>query len=263
MRPRRDVRALCSMLACALLGCTHDFSGFHFLEKPPVVDKTPAAPGDAGSNAQPSDAAVRVFDAATGPGTPADAAKPSATPDAGNNPKPLDDSGMLTAPRDAGAIHMDADAGDDRDAHVPTDAEQCRSTWADKRLSDLACTQCACDQCTSPSLDCLSRGTTENRTLCTNLVACALAHGCHDWDCYCSTNGCRMGMGAPDGPCVGAMNAAAGGERDRVLAVHQQNDPNQPLVRAVRAIGCTTGQSRSAVGGMMTGKCSACARQPN
>jgi hypothetical protein len=56
------------------------------------------------------------------------------------------------------------------------------------------------------------------------------------------------------------MNAAAGGERERVLAVHQANDPNQPLVRAVRAIGCATGQSRTAVGGMMTAKCSVCGR---
>jgi hypothetical protein len=52
------------------------------------------------------------------------------------------------------------------------------------------------------------------------------------------------------------MEAAAGGGRNQVFAVHQANDPNQPLVRAVRAIGCTTGQSRGAVGGMMSGKCS-------
>jgi hypothetical protein len=67
-----------------------------------------------------------------------------------------------------------------------------------------------------------------------------------------------MGNGTPDGPCVAEMNAAAGGDRAQVLAAHQANDPNQPLVRAVRAIGCATGQSRTAVGGMMTGKCSVC-----
>jgi hypothetical protein len=254
MRAGPELRMLCGVLACALLGCTHDFSSFHFSDKQPVADKTL----DASSDAQPFDAGMAMLDAAL-----RDAGKPSATPDAAK-PKDL---GSDAAPRDAGVMPMDGDAGDERDAHVPmrapTDSEQCLSAWQDHSLSDLSCAECACEQCTSPSLDCLSRGTAESRALCADLLVCALAHGCHDWDCYCKSNGCRAGMSAPDGPCVGAMNAAAGGARDQVLAVHQQNDPNQPLVRAVRAIGCTTGQARSAVGGMMTGKCSACERQPN
>jgi hypothetical protein len=262
MRAGRELWVVCGVLACALLGCTHDFSGFHFADKQPITDKAPDATSDAGSDSQPSDAEA-MFDAATSPGAHSDAGKPSAAPDAAKPKDPVSDA----APRDAGPVSIDGDAGDERDAHVPmhvpTDTEQCLSAWQDHSLSDLSCAECACDQCTSPSLDCLSRGTAESRALCTDLLACALAHGCHDWDCYCKSNGCRAGMGTPDGPCVGPMNAAAGGARDQVLAVHQQNDPNQPLVRAVRAIGCTTGQARSAVGGMMTGKCSACERQPN
>lgn len=264
MRHARAGRALSCVLAWLLLGCTHDFSSFTFSDQQPATDHTPISASDAATPVQPSDAGSQLFDgaadASAAPGAPdAQVAVPAvATPDAGESPSPSADAGHATPPADASLRAPDSDAGADRDAHVPTEAEQCVATWSDDQLSDLSCAQCACQQCTSPTLDCLSRGSADERALCTSLFACALDHGCHDWDCYCTTMSCRMGNGTPDGPCVAQMNAAAGGERERVLAVHQANDPNQPLVRAVRAIGCATGQSRTAVGGMMTAKCSVC-----
>jgi hypothetical protein len=269
-------RALPCLMACMLLSCTHDFSSFTFSDKLPASDHTPWVGGDSGSFVQPLDADEPRIDAAAHTSSTPDAAAaqdampPAALSDAGESLSSSSDAGRSTPPADASPGTADSDAGEDQDAHVPTlmpplhvptDAEQCVATWSADQFSDLACTQCACDQCTSPTLDCLSRGSDEERSLCTSLFACALNHGCHDWDCYCTTMSCRMGNSAPDGPCVAQMDAAAGGKREQVVAVHQANDPNQALVRAVRAIGCATGQSRSAVGGMMTGKCSVCARE--
>ncbi|HEY2734959.1 MAG TPA: hypothetical protein VGI70_13280 [Polyangiales bacterium] len=264
------VRALTYLLGLAAISCTNDFSNFGFATSAPEPGRD--------SGAATSGATATTFDAAPaadsgGPDSAADSGGPETAADSGRSSGEQAGAGRATdaatkAPSDApdaaseAGASRDADMSIDDDAgrndaapptHVPTDAERCVIDWNDRMLL-ASCASCACGQCTSPALDCLARGSAGENALCGDLLACALTHHCHDWDCYCSSQGCR-GDQTAGGPCVAEMEAAAGGGFDRVLAVHQANDPNQPLVRAVRAIGCTTGQSRSAVGGMMSGKC--------
>jgi hypothetical protein len=121
------------------------------------------------------------------------------------------------------------------------------------------CRDCACDHCAEVVLSCLADDDEDGNPLCAAFLRCALVVGCHDWDCYCDSSSCLASVGVVgDGPCVSEMNAAAGGTKDHaaVRAAHLANDSTSPLVRAVQAIGCSSGEpSGSAVGGIKTGMC--------
>jgi hypothetical protein len=148
------------------------------------------------------------------------------------------------------------------DAGPPTDEEQCSSAYPMLLDDRAACRSCTCEQCTDPALDCLMRADAYERTACTELWKCAIANNCHDWDCYCSSQRCRMTPSAPgDGPCFMQMEMAAGGDREAVNAAHLNDDPKNPLVRAIRAIGCSVGTPAGSVGGMIAPMCQdSCAR---
>jgi hypothetical protein len=261
---RASARGTTQWLAAtlSLCACTHDFSSFRFGEPAPVT-RDDAGGLEAGTPSVPDAAEVRMTQSVPPVPSASDAgaadARMSDAIDARMSDA-IDAQTVVTAPKPDAATKPDASNEGD-DAQVPSGAEQCSQAWTAFDPSVPACGACACTQCESPVLDCLSRGTTNARALCSRLFACALAHKCHDWDCYCSSARC-MSMPNPvgDGPCAEEMAAAAGG-RDQVSAVHRANDPNQPLVRAVRAIGCNVGVPFGSVSGNMTGKCvSTCTR---
>ena len=255
--------------------CTRDFSRFHFQNPRDGGSSTPAF--DSGMD---SEVAENMIDGAARDGMPEDA-RMSVDPQGGTGGTAPKDAGPMTMPKDASKPPIDArmpDPDDDArvsedaqvpvdaqmpdaqkpDAHMPNDMLKCSDSY--RALSDSRddCRACTCNRCTTVALDCLAIDNAYERAACTNLWACAIEHGCRDWDCYCSTSACRLTMTAPgDGPCVSAMNDAAGGTREKVNAAHQANDPDSPLVRAIRAIGCTVGIPSSAVGGPITEQCKA------
>jgi hypothetical protein len=164
-----------------------------------------------------------------------------------------DDAGPMP---EGGSSSMQPDAG------PPTEEDQCNAAYP-MLLDDRAtCRSCTCGQCTDPALDCLMRADAYERTACTELWKCAIANNCHDWDCYCKSQRCRMTPSAPgDGPCFMQMEMAAGGDREAVNAAHLNDDPKNPLVRAIRAIGCSVGTPAGSVGGMIAPMCQdSCAR---
>jgi len=244
-------------LACApLLACRNDFSSFRFAEAEPVKPRAPAPADGSISDSVVTRAAPRADSDATlvlMTEPPGEVAADAAVSDA--NVSQLRDSSMpVPSPADS-AIPAAPDAAHDNDAQLPSDMLLCSEAWNAAQAGAAACRDCACAVCTDPIRACLSGGTEAERALCTALFLCARQHKCHDWDCYCSSSRCYVTPSEPgDGPCATEMGAAAGGH-DHVSAVHRDNDPNQPLVKAVRAIGCSVGVPRGSVGGTITGKC--------
>ena len=290
-RPRMFGCSVSSAALCALVGlcaCTHDFSSFRFVEAEPsqphdaATTSTSAAPtsdaptSDAPtSDAPTSDASTHDASATSTSRAGSDAAlepaKPPAahdgavavdqTPDSSSGDAHVSqalDTGAVTpnpAPPVVDAGSMPPPSSADDDAQVPTPGSECSNAWNAFEPAAVSCGACACAQCETPVLNCLNRGTAQERAACAGALACALAHKCHDWDCYCATMRCYTMPSLPgDGPCSEEFAAAAGGH-DHVSEVHRLNDPNQPLVKAVRAIGCSWGTPFGSVGGMMTGKC--------
>jgi hypothetical protein len=260
----RALTALSRATFCALLvACNADFSRFHFGE--PAAERPEACMSVIDSDASTHDAGRRLTRDAAQDAKIDDAStltSHDAAPTAHDAALSRADASILAERLDAQMIAKDAGQQADDDAQVAVDDVQCRDVWAATFPTRLACGGCACAECTSPVLDCLSRADSQDRTLCTSLLKCAQTNGCHDWDCYCSTDQCLTDPTvAGDGPCAQQMEAAAGGGHDQVLAEHRANDPNRPLVRAVRANGCTIGTPRGSVGGGMVAKCPAdCAR---
>lgn len=275
-RTRVYARVLLGLGLSLSAACTKDFSRFHF-QNSRDGGSTPTF--DSGMDAEVSQ---NVIDAMPQDGKHEDS-QMSVEPQAGSGGEAPKDSGATMMPKDASKppvdartpMTMDDDARVSEDAQTPMDAtmpdaqtrpdaqmpdEMLRCSEAYRSLADARddCRACTCNRCTNAALDCLVGDNAYDRAACTNLWACAIQHGCRDWDCYCSTSMCRLTMTAQgDGPCVTAMNEAAGGTREKVNAAHQANDPHSPLVRAIRAIGCTVGIPSSAVGGPITEQCKA------
>jgi hypothetical protein len=261
---------LCSVGLCA---CTHDFGTFHFdaadggNKRSSVVrggSKSDAAalpmsgragsggssdaglvgPSDADTHAAAMDASDRrASDAAVRPSADA-AADTGVVADTGNGPH---DAGV--AP-DTG---MASDAGVRDDAAV----EMCSAAWSSTSLPLSACSTCACASCTDPVTACLTVGTALEAQHCTDVFVCAVEHDCKDWACYCTNTKCGAPNASGDGACVAQMEAAAGGKRVQVMAVQTAGDPNEPLVRAMTAIGCVLGLDPHSPGGPKAGQCDA------
>jgi hypothetical protein len=245
------------LLAALLMSCRNDFSSFRFAETEPSRVREASAPDDsaldafvAANNDAASDrtvaivgsdaaASVAAAGAAANDASPANTA-PIAAPDAG--PAMADSSPPLS------------DAMADANVGVPPETLQCTNAWNAAHLPGTACRGCACDACVGTVLSCLTSGTPQDRAACAAVYACALQHHCHDWDCYCTSSRCAMPSEPGDGPCATEIALAAGGH-DHVSAVHRDNNPTQPLVKAVRAIGCSIGVPRGSVGGLVIAQC--------
>lgn len=278
MRDQR-VEALLGFALLFTSACTKDFSRFHF--QTGQRDGGIVQSFDSGMDADR--VGENHVDAAT-PDSAHPDAQMSVDPTAGSGGDAPKDSGLSTPPKDAGKPAGDAtmpmtpdddarvtedaqtpldasmppDAATRVDAQIPDQTQQCGDAYGSLDDARTDCRSCTCDRCTTVALDCLVGANAYDRAACTNLWACAIKHGCRDWDCYCSSSMCRLTMTAVgDGPCVTQMNEAAGGTREMVNAAHQANDPHSPLVRAVRAIGCTVGIPGNAVGGPITEQCKA------
>jgi hypothetical protein len=168
-------------------------------------------------------------------------------------------SGSHQPAADGGVV--DEDAGHvDAGSMTPHDTLLCLEPNADLDQLPPTCRNCACDACAEPFLGCLADSDNDGNPVCADLLRCALLNGCHDMDCYCRsssfacfTNSSVVG----DGPCVDEMNEAAGGTKDHasVRAAHTANDQQSPLVRAVLAIGCSSGEPTGALGGAKPGMC--------
>jgi hypothetical protein len=262
------------MLAAA---CTKDFSRFHFqagqrdaggvhgFDSGMDADLLPnELDGSNDGTHQDSQMSVDPNAGAGGDG-PKDSGPMTSANDGG---KPPSDASMPMTPDDDARVSEDAqtpidasmppDAQTRPDAQMPNEMQQCNDGYHSLADDRSDCRACTCDRCTTVALDCLVGANAYDRATCTNLWACAIKNDCRDWDCYCSTPMCRLTPTAVgDGPCVTQMNEAAGGTREMVNAAHQANDPHSPLVRAVRALGCTVGISNTAVGGPITEQCKA------
>lgn len=275
------------LLGVALSGaCTKDFSRFQFRDAPNTKpDLRGGAPGSsAGSGGsegvlgrnQIAGASGKAAAGANGAGRGAIIRMDG---DAGVSAR----GGMSAAQGGSSAgrkalAPMDEDAGMHPDAQMPMDAslprvdasqppvdagptvEQQCTTSAARELADLAsgCTSCACGACAASVLPCLEQGDSVYERPCRDLLKCAVSHGCHDWDCYCSTPDCRADdADQGDGPCVEEMNAAAGTSRDRaaVNAAHAEKDPSNPLTMAIKATTCMLGSEHGSVSGACETTC--------
>lgn len=266
-RVRQLLVLLCSI---GLLACTRDFGKFEF-DSPDSGHKKNSRTADGG----PGDAAAP----ASGGGGSGGTSSPNHRHDAGHGTASTDGGKEQT--RDAATHNMDAAAVLDTgtsadtgttpmdaatgtpdaapDTSVPDDAAigMCSSAWTSASLSANACSTCACGSCTDPVTACLTGGTTAEAQLCIDVFACALQNDCKDWDCYCNEQKCGAPQKSGDGPCAAQMDAAANGQRSEVMAIRQAGDPNQPLVRAMNAIGCVLGLDPNSPGGPKAGQCDA------
>jgi hypothetical protein len=159
--------------------------------------------------------------------------------------------------KDAAAVTPDA--GVVVDAAAPDDAAvaMCSAAWSSTSLSLSACSTCACASCADPVTACLSVGTALEAQHCTDVFVCAVQHDCKGWDCYCTNTKCGAPNASGEGPCVAQIEAAAGGKRVQVMSIEQAGDPNEPLVRAMNAIGCVLGLDSHSPGGPKAGQCDA------
>jgi hypothetical protein len=265
------------LLGIALLGaCTKDFSRFQFRDLPPVVKVETG--GSAGNATQAGSGATlgrnQIGGASSKPtggsgGSQATGGRSgNARMDGGTS---LASGGRAAAQAGSAAGRVasggDEDAGTQLDAQMPFDAsqpppdagpsleQQCVSS-AGRELAEIAsgCTNCACGACAASVLPCLEKGESIYDRPCRELLKCAVNHGCHDWDCYCSDETCRMNPEEEgNGPCVEEMNAAAGESLDRaaVNAAHSAKDPSNPMTMALKATVCMLGSEH----GSATGTC--------
>lgn len=254
-------------LLCALhLGaCTKDFGVFDFGAVDGGGTHSAAVKGegaadaavsalDGGSNtgaadsgrAQPDAQPIEVAPADAGLSQQSDAAAPTVgTNDAGGT--------------DAAVTVLDAAVAADGGS-IPVDPKvaACAQVWSSNTaLPTSQCSTCACAMCADPVNACLASGPALEVMQCSAVFACAVAHDCKDWDCYCATANCRAPAESGDGPCVAEMEAAAGGSRARVMSIRQAGDPTEPLVRAMNAIGCVLGLHANSPGGPKVGECDA------
>lgn len=266
-----------------IVGCTKDFSRFQFRDAPPAVKQETAGTAGNASRAGSESALGRTEIGGT-TAKPMAGASGSATGGRLGGNSQMDAGAAkagtaATSSTQAGAGGRgavgpaDEDAGMQPDAQMPIDAsqpppppdagpsiEQQCSTSATRELEDLdlGCTNCACSSCAASVLPCLEQGDSIYDRPCRDLLKCAATHGCHDWDCYCSTSGCRSNSEADgNGPCFEEMNAAAGDTRDRaaVNAAHSAKDPSNPMIMAIKATSCMLGAEHGSVMGACESAC--------
>jgi hypothetical protein len=270
MRAAAGLRAL--LLGALLCACTKDFSRFKFRDLPPlpriqdagvtfVADANsgaPLAPNRVDGGAQGGDRAAAAGRSGASAGGPAGGAGGVAGPASATGGRPAGDE-------DAGAPHdaaMPRDAASQPSTPVdagPTTEQQCLD-GAHRELADITdgCTSCACDQCATSTLACVSQGDSVYDQRCSDLLKCALRNGCRDWDCYCKTTACRTSPDAEAaGPCVTEMNLAAGDSQDHaaVIAAHAPGAVASALTLAVTATTCISGAPRSGSSPAVAGRC--------
>jgi len=264
------------LLGLALLGgCTKDFSRFQFRDLPPAAKAETGGSAGNATKAGSGGGMLSRNQIGGAPSKPVAGVSGSHTAGRGGNARMDGGAGLASggkAANQAGAgagrvAAGDEDAGMQLDAQMPLDAsqpprdagptleQQCVSS-AGRELADIpgACSNCACNACAASVLPCLEKGDSIYDRPCRDLLKCAVNHGCHDWDCYCSSQTCRMNADEEgDGPCVEEMNAAAGASLDRaaVSAARTDEDPNNPLTMALKATTCMLGSER----GSVTGAC--------
>jgi hypothetical protein len=269
-----------------LAGCTQDFGAFEFAgdgseqASGPLPSRTGGAhdgamggrgseghAGDAGTSGEDLDADSAPLDGTNGSsmmtdrdGAPDTSLDPAEGGAAGAAGAEGGDAGhgedSEAGAGGGGGSSGEADAGGgDAGAGEPVDAELCHDAWADAEVGSTTCADCACEACAEPVWSCLTTGSTNAQALCHAVLACAIAQGCRDWDCYCASPQCGSPSASGDGPCAAEMNAAAFGTRDEVSSIISSHNPAEPLVRAHDAIRCVIGIARRSTGGPLAGAC--------
>lgn len=164
-------------------------------------------------------------------------------------------AGSVALPSEEPGEPPDAGTPADTDAQItmppppppqPTTQEVCVTAVDTLREQPSGCSGCTCERCQDAALDCLVRGSEQENALCRAVWQCAIRSGCRDWDCYCKDQNLRCTNTTSevgDGPCAEEMNAAALGGRLEVNDAHMEFDLHAelPLVRALKARGCTVG----------------------
>jgi hypothetical protein len=259
MRERWRVFSLLLPLWAAS-ACTQDFSAFHFDQSrsrnPATV--TPDG-GTAGKSADQTTSGIGSGQPTPIPtGTRGDAGKPAVpaiSGDAGGGSRPPID---MTMP-DSNMPQPEPDAAMDDDAGVPAElvSQQCVAEWPRQQGDGPLCRLCACSACDEPILDCLNRGDEHQRSLCRDVLMCALRNHCQARDCYCDNDGCGAPSASGNGACAAEIDAASGGKRSKFTSVRNAIPPNldEPLVRAIQAIACLYGTDDTMAGPPVTESC--------
>jgi hypothetical protein len=247
---RRASLRLLLTLWLAASGCTRDFSAFRFDDSGSERDDSAASGagrGGAGSGGAPADAQAEGGPIGGQGGGDSGAAGRGGM-GAGGAP---DSSAGNGGSDDAGADEPDVDA------EVESAGLQCETRWNEDLGVSPACRECSCDRCAQPVIDCVTLGDERERQLCETVFLCAMENACQDYSCYCATTGCNNPSASGDGPCAQAMDQAAGGNRAEVDKLRGADPPDyeQPLMRAVRAIGCVLGVHTMSPGPSEPGQC--------
>lgn len=252
MHGSKFAMAIVSVCVWLAAGCTDDFSRYKFTAQ--SGHDGGVRSGGAGVDAQAANEQLDAQMPAEGAGVGGGTSNPDASVQQPHDAGPQNSGGRTAMPPHAGKpsqqLPDDVDAQTpDRDAEVvgvdagpPSDEVMCREALETLGEQTSACSECSCQACLEPALDCLVRGDDGARARCAAVWSCAVRSGCHDWDCYCESARCLNTPSADgDGPCAVEMNAAAGGGRAQVNDAHFDHDLGTPLMRAVEARGCTVG----------------------
>jgi hypothetical protein len=246
--------ALLASLALPLLaGCTHDFGSFSYRDD---GGASTVAASQAGSDAGGPQSPDVARDGSLAQ------SRPDAAPHDGG--RETIDAGGASMPDAGGAV---TDASDTADAADATDAAAdagtippspetmvCREVLQANGGSE-SCASCSCGSCAGEVASCLGSTDGDADPLCAAVVSCAIQNDCQFWSCYCRTPQCARTAPTGDGPCVAAIEAAAGGAKAVVMAKWASTDLADPLVRARNLVACTLGLDAQHPLGPINGQC--------
>ena len=254
--PLTLIASLALLVLPVLAACTRDFGSFSYRDD---GGASTAAGSQAGS-----DAGRQQSPNVAGDGGPAQPGPDAAARDGGRVPP--GDGGTFVpgadgAVTDAGEIADAADAAAAADAAVdagntPLSPETmaCRDV-VQANAGGESCASCSCGSCAGEVASCLGSNDGDADPLCAAVVSCAIQNDCRFWGCYCRTPQCARTSPTGDGPCVAAIEAAAGGAKAVVMAKWASTDLADPLVRARNLIACTLGLDAQHPLGPITGQC--------
>lgn len=99
-----------------------------------------------------------------------------------------------------------------------------------------ACAQCICTKCSTQVATCYASGEATKDQQCAQIEACAEQNHCVGDACYCGSDLLCL---APTGPCVSAIQTAAG-STDSLDVSSAKSDPQSPVSRASDLTTCAS-----------------------
>jgi hypothetical protein len=192
---------------------------------PDIPMGNPAARPDAGLGAVDAGGGIKPVDA--GSGAPHDAAAPIDS----STPKPPD-----------AAVAADTGTPHPPDATTPS-GQTCSTTPA--YATPDACSKCICAKCSSQIAACYASSTA---SLCGPVQECAQSNHCTGEACYCANDIALICALGPSGPCIDAIQSAAGPGSGPIEVQTARDTAGTPLALANDTGTCSANNCKSECG---------------